>query len=142
MRIEIGKGENQKDSTLIPTRFKQFVERKGRGRGELNQLSTESKVIAALNKALAIQSRKDGSNYYVAGDVIWCPDIVVTGQQGKQSFKATGRFKIGKAGENLTFGMMQFAIKFRDSKDEMGLPDLSIEEASVKELAKNAPLKG
>lgn len=142
MKIEIKRGQDKQDPELIPTRFKQFVHRKGKKRGNLNTLSKEAKVIAALTIALAIQGKRDKKNYYVAGDTIWCPEITETGKTGNCSYKATGRFKIGKVGESLTFGIMQFSIKFRDSKDEMGLPDLTIEEASIHELNKATPLHG
>lgn len=143
MKFEIKKGDEQTaEPGMLPTRFKQYVHRKGKRRGKLNKLTPEAKVIAALSKALAIQGKRDKMNYYVDGDKIWCPDITTTGEDGKQSIKAKGRFRIGKVGEGLTFGMMSFNIQFRDSKDEMGLPDLVIESASMTELAKNTPLQG
>lgn len=55
--------------------------------------------------------------------------------------RASGRFTIGKIGENLTRGVMEFDIKFRDSKDEMGLPDLVIESAKMEELQKRNTIK-
>lgn len=141
MKVEIRRGdEGGKDPGVIPTRFKRYVHRKGKKRGKLNALTPESKLIAALGKALAIQGKRDKKNYYVEGESIWCPDITVTGEDGKQSVKAKGRFRIGKIAENLTFGVMDFDIRFRDSKDPMGLPDIVIEHASMEELPKDASL--
>jgi hypothetical protein len=143
MKFEIRKGDDKiTEPEMIPTRFKQFVHKKGKRRGKLNQLSPKAKVVAALSKALAIQGKRDKQNYYVDGDKIWCPDITATGDDEKQSIKAKGRFRIGKIGETLTFGIMSFNITFRDAKDGMGLPDLVIESATMTELDKSAPLKG
>lgn len=142
MKFEIHKGDDaQRDPNEIPARFKQYVHRKGRRKGKLNQLSPRSKVIAALTKALAMQGKRDSQNYYIHGDSVYCPSITATGDDGRMSVSASGRFTIGKIGENLTRGVMAFDIKFRDSKDEMGLPDLVIEVAKMEELPKGSTVK-
>lgn len=142
MKFEINrKKESSSDPNSIPTRFKQYVHRKGKRRGKLNLLTPRSKVIAALTKALAIQGKRDGQNYYIHGDEVYCPSLTATGEDGQMSIRASGRFTIGKIGENLTRGIMEFDIKFRDSKDEMGLPDLVIESANMEELPRSSTVK-
>lgn len=142
MKFEIHKGDGlEKDQNLIPTRFKRYVHRKGRRRGELNTLTPQAKVIAALTKALAIQGKRDSQNYYIHGTEVYCPRISITGEDGKMSVSASGRFVIGKIGENLTRETMEFDIKFRDSKDEMGLPDLVIESAKMGQLPRGSTMK-
>lgn len=142
MRFEIHKGDDKiGDPNEIPTRFKRYVHRKGKRKGKLNQLTPRAKVIAALTKALAIQGKRDRQNYYVHGNSIYCPDIKSTGDDGKMSVSASGRFTMGKVGENLTLGVMEFEIKFRDASDEMGLPDLVIESAKMQELPRGSTVK-
>lgn len=142
MKFEIHKGDDSKnDPNAISTRFKRYVHRKGKRKGKLNTLTPRAKVVAALTKALAIQGKRDRQNYYIHGDDIYCPSITATGEDGKMSVKASGRFTIGKIGENLTREIMAFDIKFRDSNDEMGLPDLVIESAKMEELPRGSTTK-
>jgi hypothetical protein len=130
---------------MIPTKFKRYIVKEEK---KLNELSPEAKVVAAITKCLAIQGTKDGSNYYVAGDRLYCPDINVTSGRAtgkstdqRSSYAASGRFKIGKFVQDaLSFGVMAFRLRFRDSEDEMGLPDLTIEEADMNELPRSTPL--
>lgn len=131
---------------MIPTRFKTSIDKKKRRPRELDP---ESKVVAALSKCLTLKSTEDNVQYYIAGDEMYCPSVGVTksrtdAKKGDQvSYTAKGRFKAGRVIEGgLSFSMIEFSIKFRDSVDEMNLPDLLIEEADMKELDKNAPLKG
>lgn len=142
MKFEIQKGDGAKrDPNEIPTKFKRYVHRKGKRRGKLNELSSSQKLIAALTKALAIQGKRDRQNYYIHGDSVYCKSVTATGEDGKMSVSASGRFTIGKVGDNLTRGTMEFDIKFRDSKDEMGLPDLIIESASMEELPRGSTIQ-
>lgn len=130
---------------MIPSKFRQFVVKKEK---RLNNLTPEAKVVAALTKCLSIQGGKDKMSYYVSGDSIFCPEITMTegapkkpGGPPQNSYSARGRFKIGKSnGSNLTTGVMEFRIKFRDGQDSMGLPDIVIEEADMNELPRSAPL--
>ena len=142
MKFEIHKGgKDNGDPNRIPTRFKRYAHKKGKRKGRLNSLSPSAKVIAALTKALAIQGKRDRQNYYIHGTDIYCPNLVSTGEDGKMSISASGRFTIGKIGENLTRRTMAFDIKFRDGKDEIGLPDIIIESAKMEELSKGSTIE-
>lgn len=150
IRFRYKKGDKVTDPEIIKTKFKRYVEKKGKRRGTLNELTSEAKVSAAITKALAIQSGTDKANYYVASDELWCPKLEVTPgtmdpktRRRMGSYKAQGRFKLGKLfGDDLSTSMIDFRITFRDSSDEMGLPDLVIEEATMNELPKGTPLRG
>lgn len=147
IKVKRGQDNSRLEEGMIPARFRQFVLKKER---RLNNLSPEAKVVAALTKCLAMQGQSDGKNYYVAGDQIYCPIVDVTEGSPKKpggmilnSYSAQGRFKIGKShGDRLGYGIMEFRLKFRDGEDEMGLPDIVIEEADMSELPRNAPLRG
>ena len=140
--INFKKKSTEADPSLIPTRFKQFVDKKKR---RLVELSPASKSVAALNKILSKQSVQEGVAYFVAGDYIWLASMNVTrgtkDGQASNSYTAKGRSKLGrKTKDGTSFEMAEFELRFRDSTDEMGLPDLSIDEASVQLLDRTAPL--
>lgn len=129
---------------MVPTRFRQYVNRRSR---RLNEVSPQGKVVAALNKCLAMQGAEDKNNYYVAGNKMYCPTIQSTEavRDGKKvgSYSASGRCQVGRLiDDKLSFTVMSFKLRFRDSEDEMGLPDLVIEEASMDDLGRNAPMRG
>lgn len=148
--IDIRKGKsvtaakaNEIPTGMIPTRFKRHIVK---SEMKLNDLSPEEKVVAVLTKCLAIQGSKDNANYYVSGKEMYCPEVLVTGS-GKNvhgptaSYSASGRFKAGKAeGDHLRYAVMEFSVRFRDGLDELGLPDLAIEEVTINELPKGSPL--
>jgi len=149
LNINVKRGSETKTLAegMIPTKFKRFLVKKHK---RLNILSSEAKVVAAVTRCLAKHSKSTGNTYYINGEEMYCPSITVTEggppKQGKlrmDSYAAKGRFKIGKfEGERLRFGVMEFNVRFRDGEDEMGLPDLVIEEVNMKELRRDAPLSG
>ena len=144
MQVHIRRRKEPTDPAIVPTRFKQYVDRRTR---KLNEIAPQGKVVAALNKCLAIQGQQDKSNYYIAGEELYCPKLQVNHRrEGKKlvgSYLATGRCRVGRyISDQLSFTMMSFKLKFRDSSDEMGLPDLIIEEADMSDLGREAPLKG
>lgn len=146
MRINYKRTAQKEPTGMIPTKFKQTIDRKKR---RLRDISPEAKVVAALTKCLAVQSKKDKINYYVAGEELYCPDVRVTeggptkrGKPPQRSYAAKGRFKMGRASDDgASFTTIQFDIRFRDSADKMGLPDLTIESADMTELGRGTPLK-
>jgi len=126
------------DKSIVPTRFKRHPV--GRT-GKLNELTPEQKVVAALTKCLAAHGASSGNNYYLSGEEMCCREMSVTGDPGKSSYVARGRFKIGKLEDGvLRHGVASFDIQFRDSEDELGLPDLTIERVDMTELPRNSPL--
>jgi hypothetical protein len=147
LRFKFKKGDKLKDPEMIKAKFKRYVDKKKKA---LNELSSEAKVVAAITKALAMQGEGDKANYYIASEELWCPRLEVTPgninsktKQRLNSYRARGRFKVGKLiNEELSMGVIDFNISFRDSEDEMGLPDLVIEEASMDELSKSTPVRG
>ena len=139
--------EKQPDDGMIPTKFKQIIDKRTK---RIRDVSPQAKVVAALTKCLSVQTRSDKINYYVAGDTLYCPNIKVAeggptkkGEIPQRSYAAKGRFKMGRATDNgASFVVIQFDVRFRDSVDEMGLPDLTIESADMKELKRGTPLDG
>ena len=146
MNFHYKRGQKKEEGGMISTRFKQFIDRK---RKKMNVITPQGKVVAALNKCLALQGQQDGNQYYVAGEELYCPNIAVSegrrvpGKERKDSYAASGRFKLGRiTKDGVSFAVLGFNVKFRDDTDEMGLPDIVIEEADMSELDRNTPLKG
>ena len=147
IKVKRDKNGPQLEAGMIPTRFKQYVVKKER---KLNKLNASAKVVAAITKCLAMQGSGDKKNYYIAGDQMYCPEITETegapkkvGGEPQKSYSARGRFKIGKIdGDKLRYSVMEFDLQFRDGENEMGLPDIIIEKADMKELPRNATLRG
>lgn len=147
MKISYKRSDDKKPANgMIPTKFKQIINKKTR---TLRDISPEAKVVAALTKCLAVQTGSDKDmNYYVAGDSLYCPTVNVTsggptekGKTPQRSYAAKGRFKMGRASTNgASFVVIQFDIRFRDSIDTMGLPDLTIESVEMNELKRGTPL--
>lgn len=137
---KIGPSEGSSDPKMIPTRFKQSIDREA---GKLNSLTPQAKVVAAISKALAIQGQRDGKSYYLEGDELYCPQVTVldTKDEEKKVFQAAGRCVVGRLqGEDASNFVIEFDIRFADSEDSMGLPDIKITEATMEELDKTAPL--
>lgn len=140
--INYKRGADTVSPNLVPTRFKQVVDKKKK---KLVEISPSSKVVAALNKMLSKQSAQEGIAYFIVGESIYMASNSVTegSKDGKpaNSYSAKGRAKLGrKTSDGTSFEMAEFTLKFRDGTDDMGLPDLIIEEANIQLLDRSAPL--
>ena len=137
---ELGGSGASSDGKMIPTRFTQSIDKDA---GKLNNLSSAAKVVAALSKALSMQGKRDGNNYYIDGDELYCPRIVELegGGNAPDSYQAQGRFLAGCIdGDEVSNLVLEFDIRFEDADDEMGLPDLRVTGATIEALEKSAPL--
>ncbi len=137
----LGGSGGPSDPKMIPTRFSQSIDREA---GKLNSLKSGEKVVAAITKALSMQGESDGNNYYIDGDQLYCPSVTVldTDDEEKKLYSASGRVQVGRVqnGSDVSNMMIEFDIRFQDSEDEMGLPDLHITEATLDEIDRTAPL--
>ena len=146
MDMKYKRSSSEGPPELIPTRFAYGVDRQKR---QMKDLAPPAKVVAALTKCLAKHSQAEGISFFVSGDNIYCPVINVTpgptpakGKYPTNSYSAKGRFQLGRAAKDgASYTMIQFDIAFRDGLDDMGLPDLVIEQANMTDLGRSAPLK-
>jgi hypothetical protein len=114
--------------------------RHNKRQGIIEPLSANEKLICALRKVLTEMSDQDGRcRYYIADNQVKLTQrpVASEGRAGEpQTHRAAGRCKVRVCHpEGHTSSMqIQFAITFRDSEDEYGLPDVEYIEPTTVDL--------
>jgi len=114
----------------------------------LTTLQPREKMVVALRKVLATMSsqNKHGCRYYIEGNKIQMihPPTTTQGKAGDaQKYAASGRCRVGvchKDGHKSSM-VIQFALSFKDIRDERGLPDVAFfDPTTIEELPRDTPI--
>lgn len=133
------------DPSLIPTTVSFKLDRPN---GRLHALKPTEKLVCALRRVLAEMSRADGSGcrYYLDGENVQLLSAP-TSSEGKpgeaKTYRASGRAKVGVCHPqgHKSSKLIQFKITFRDTKDNLGLDDVSfLGDTIIEELPRDTPL--
>jgi len=133
------------DPNLISTRIPRNVDKR---KGKLNALTADNKMRSAIGKALSMKSGlddPDGASYFISGDKMYVTARgggVQTKKGEKTTYSASGRFILGKAfKDHVCYFTAEFSITFRDTVDDLGLPDVAVvEPTTIDILPKGTPI--
>ena len=121
----------------VSTKVKFEVDKKTK---TMKTMSPEQKMICAVRKILATMSDAE-KRYYIEGTTVSLDAPVETfpgSKEGEPStYRARGHCKLGISHTtgNVSYQNVKFEVSFRDSKDSLGLPDVStIDPSSIDEI--------
>jgi hypothetical protein len=84
------------------------------------------------------------NQYFLEGKEIYIESCVDTKVGDQTSYKATGRAELGQinmAADTFSTEVVSFDITFRDDKDEMGLPSVTLVSGSINVLPRGSTVR-
>lgn len=103
----------------------------------MKPMPATQKLICALRKVLA-QMSDSKARYWISDNAVQLTSpLTESGPSGKATYQASGRARlgVGHANNETSSVVVEFTISFRDSKDDMGLPDVAVDpETEVNQL--------
>jgi hypothetical protein len=125
--------------------------------GVLKPITPQQKCVCALRMALKEHidklsaAKKQGSlrpeknnQYFVNGKSIFVASCSATTVGDDSTYHAVGRAELGQvnmASDQLSSDMVSFDITWKDSKDELGLPDIQLVKGLIEALPRGSKLE-